>query len=126
MRLASTPHTALPCGCTPPVNKLLINVCLVILRTLFSNYIPSKRGIHTGDKVSVIWRIITQCSDVVEEIVLQRVVIQPEKMASSPCATAQDQAWSVRSPNETLSCPVSSCLHIIIVFLCNDSVYYEV
>ena len=62
--------------------KLIINVCLVILRTLFSNYIPSKRGIHTGDKVSVIWRIITQCSDVNEELVLHRVVIQPEKMAS--------------------------------------------
>ena len=30
MRL-STPHTALPCGCTPPVYKLIINVCLVIL-----------------------------------------------------------------------------------------------
>ena len=59
--------------------KLIINVCLVILRTLFSNYIPSKRGIHTGDKVSAFWRIVTQCSDVIEEIVLQRVVIQPEQ-----------------------------------------------
>ena len=77
--------------------KLIINVCLVILRTLFSNYIPSKRGIHTGDNVSAFWRIVTQCSDVIEEIVLQRVVIQPEKMASSPCAAAQDPAWSLRS-----------------------------